>query len=107
VAGYYYGDYYPLTPYSTDDSAWLAWQFDQPERGEGMVQAFRRPSSPLEEACFKLRGLDPKAKYMVSSMGEPGSRELSGRELIEKGLPVAIREQPGAVVATYKQVKGR
>ena len=105
VAGYYYGDYYPLTPYSTDDSAWLAWQFDQPEKGEGMVQAFRRPSSPSEQARFKLRGLDPKAKYAVSSMDEQGATELGGKELMEKGLPVAIREQPGAVIVVYKQVK--
>ena len=105
MADYYYGDYYPLTPYSTDDSAWLAWQFDQPERGEGMVQAFRRPSSPLEEACFKLRGLDRKARYTVRNLDAPGVAEFSGQELMDKGLPVAIREQPGAAVVTYKQLK--
>jgi alpha-galactosidase len=45
VAPYYYGDYYPLTPYSLDKTAWIAWQFDCPEQGEGMVQAFRRDGS--------------------------------------------------------------
>ena len=37
-----FGDYYPLTPYSLDNTAWIAWQFDCPEKGEGLVQAFRR-----------------------------------------------------------------
>jgi alpha-galactosidase len=106
VAGYYYGDYYPLTPYTTEDSAWVAWQFDRPETGEGMVQAFRRPASPVEEARFKLRGLDAKARYAVSNLDVPGQIQLSGQELIEKGLPVAIRDQPGAVIITYRQVKG-
>jgi alpha-galactosidase len=106
VASYYYGDYYPLTPYTTDDSAWVAWQFDRPEMGEGMLQAFRRPSSPIEEARFKLRGLDPKAQYVVTSLDIPGQIQFSGRELIEKGLPVAIKEQPGAVIIVYEQVKG-
>ena len=106
VAGYYYGDYCPLTPYTTEDSAWVAWQFDQPETGEGMVQAFRRPASPIEEARFKLRGLDAKAQYAVSNLDVPGQIQMSGQELIETGLPVSIKDQPGAVIITYKQVKG-
>ena len=35
------------------------WQFDVPEKGEGVVQAFRRAESVYEAARFKLRGLDP------------------------------------------------
>ena len=48
VAPYYYGDYYPLTPYSLDATDWVAWQFDCPEKDGGMVQAFRRGESPYE-----------------------------------------------------------
>src|SRR5260370_4139933 len=47
VAPFYYGDYYPLTAYSTGDDAWAAWQFDRPESRDGMVQAFRRRESPF------------------------------------------------------------
>jgi alpha-galactosidase len=106
VAPYYYGDYYPLTPYSTDDTAWVAWQFDRPETAGGMVQAFRRPASPIEEARFKLRGLDAQAQYAVSNLDAPGQVRFTGQELIEKGLPVAIQDQPGAVIIVYKQVRG-
>jgi len=33
--------------------------------------------------------------------GQP--REFSGKELLEKGLPVTIPEQPGIAVITYKK----
>jgi hypothetical protein len=71
-----------------------------------MLQAFRRPASPIEEVRFKLRGLDAKAQYAVSNLDVPGQIQFSGQELNEKGLPVAIRDLPGAVIIIYKQVKG-
>ena len=55
VSPNYYGDFYPLTPWNRDDHTWLAWQFDRPEQGEGMVQVFRRHNSFYESARFKLR----------------------------------------------------
>src|SRR5271156_5811435 len=58
---FYYYDYYPLTPYSQDDKAWIAWQFDRPETGEGMIQAFRRGNSNQDTQRLRLRGLDPAA----------------------------------------------
>ena len=57
MADCFYGDYYPLTPYSLSEDAWIAWQFHQPEKGEGMIQAFRRMKCPESEMRLKLRGL--------------------------------------------------
>jgi alpha-galactosidase len=105
VAPYYYGDYYPLTSYTTDDSAWMAWQFDRPATGEGMVQVFRRAQSPIESMRFKLRGLDAAAQYSVSNLDAPGATPFSGRQLGEQGLPVAIKDQPGAVILIYRKLK--
>jgi alpha-galactosidase len=100
----YYGDFYPLTPYSRARDVWMAWQFDRPEDGHGVVQAFRRDQSPYESARFKLRGLDPRAKYAVGDIGSKARREITGRELMEKGLVVEIREQPAAAVIAYQRV---
>jgi alpha-galactosidase len=105
VAGNYGGDYYPLTPYSTASTAWIAWQFDRPEQGEGMVQAFRRPESAYESARFRLRGLDALAKYRVTVLDAPGESEYSGQELAGKGLPVSIRTSPGAVIVVYRRMR--
>jgi alpha-galactosidase len=105
IAPYYYGDYYPLTPYSTEEAAWMAWQFNRPESRDGMVQAFRRSESPMESARFKLRGLDPSAEYSVRNIDAPGETIFSGRELEEQGLPVVIKKEASAVVITYEKVK--
>ena len=37
MAANYPGDCYPLTSYSLEDSVWMAWQFNRPELGRGMV----------------------------------------------------------------------
>jgi hypothetical protein len=99
----YFGDYYPLTPYSLDKSAWIAWQFDCPEAGEGMVQAFRRTESVYETIRVRLRGLEPEARYELTNLDAAGSRKTTGRELMEKGLPIAITDQPGSVVFVYRR----
>jgi alpha-galactosidase len=104
VAHCYFGDMYPLTPYSTAEDVWMAWQFDRPEGGEGMVQAFRRPESPYVSAAFPLRALDPDAKYSVANCDAPNPMEFSGRDLVEKGLVITLHDQPGAAVFTYKRI---
>jgi alpha-galactosidase len=102
----YCGDFYPLMPWSRDDRQWIAWQFDRPEGGEGMVQVFRRDQSFYESARFKLRGLDPAARYIVVELGDPKSkREVGGRELLEHGLGVEIRDRPSVAVLTYEKVR--
>jgi alpha-galactosidase len=103
VAPYYFGDYYPLTPYSLDAAVWIAWQFDRPDLGEGMVQAFRRGESVYETARFRLRGLEPDARYAVTDLDAGAPVEMTGRELMEGGLPVTIKGRPGAVVIAYKR----
>jgi alpha-galactosidase len=100
----YYGDYYPLTPYSMDKNVWMAWQFDRPEVGRGVVQAFRRAESSQETATLKLRGLDPKAMYLVTDLDVGQTRRMSGGELLDKGLSVTIAHPSEAVVVTYQKV---
>jgi len=100
---YYWGDYWPLTPYSLDNKAWIAWQFDCSEKGGGVVQAFRRAESNYESARFRLRGLDPNAVYTLTDLDAAGDTEMTGRELLETGLPVAIKDRPNAIIITYKK----
>ena len=87
VAPYYYGDYYPLTPYSLSEDAWIAWQFHRPETEEGLVEAFRRPRSQKASISLKLRGLDPQAVYEIKNADLEEPTRASGRDLMEKGLP--------------------
>jgi hypothetical protein len=70
-----------------------------------MVQAFRREASVYESAQFNLHGLESDARYIVKNMDVHGSKEMTGRELMEDGLIVNIPDQSGAVVITYEKVK--
>ena len=102
----YAGDYYPLIAYDPGNAAWMAWQFHRPDLGRGMVQAFRRAESIYESARLRLRGLDPDARYTVTDLDAPKARKhFTGRELMQRGLPVAIGGQPGAALLTYRRQK--
>jgi alpha-galactosidase len=96
------GDFYPLTSYSTSQDVWIAWQFDRPDLGEGIVQAFRREKSIQESTQLNLQGLNPATCYFVKSIDANDSVEMTGSELMEKGLDICIENCPGAVVFIYK-----
>jgi len=101
---YYFGDFYPLSDYSTADTVWMAWQFDCPDLEEGLIQAFRRPQCPEGSAQYKLRALDPEARYVVTDFDDGPPREMTGRQLMEGGLSIAISAQPGAALLIYKKI---
>ncbi len=105
MSEYYTGDFYPLTKFSIENDEWIAWQFDRPDLGEGVVQAFRRPGSPISAIGFQLRGLDPDATYMVKNADERTFRRIKGSKLIDSYLLVEIKDKPGAVIITYKKIK--
>ena len=98
------GDFYPLTPYSVSLDVWMAWQFNCPEIGEGMVQAFRRKGSDTQSYQYGLFGLEPDAEYELTNFDVPKTIKITGRELMENGLVVRIPGQPGAVVIKYKKI---
>ena len=99
----YYGDFWPLTPYSLENNVWIGWQFDRPEAGEGVVQVFRRAENDNASSTFRLRGLERDAVYVLTNLDVPGEMEMTGRELLDVGLPVSIQEKPGAAIITYKR----
>jgi alpha-galactosidase len=97
-----FGDYYPLTPYSLTNTVWMAWQFDRPERGDGVVQAFRRGDCDESTRIFHLNGLNPSRHYKVTNFDVKSSVEVSGKDLMDNGLIVEITDKPGAAVITYQ-----
>jgi len=106
IAPYWLGDYYPLTPFTTDKDAWMAWQFDVPEKGEGMVQVFRRAECPFYGRQLKFQGLDPAARYALTDLDvDPTAKEYTGKQLTEQGLAIDIASQPGAHLITYKRLE--
>ena len=100
-----FGDYYPLTPYSRQPDKWIGWQFNRPENGDGVIQVFRRESCGENSIRITMYGLKPDAQYELTNFDVAGSAIFTGRELMEKGLNVEIKEKPGAAVISYKGLK--
>lgn len=103
----YAGDFYPLTPWTLATDQWLAWQFDRPEVGKGVIQAFRRPSALDRTFRAKLRGLDPAATYRFTELDEKGlhpTRTLTGKEAMESGLEITSKEAPEAISLVYEKL---
>jgi alpha-galactosidase len=100
----YYGDYWPLTAWRSEADVWMAWQFDRPEAGEGVVQAFRRPDSPYETGRFRLRGLEAGAMYELKNCDAEAPVQATGKDLMDAGLLVTIPARPGAATILYKRL---
>ena len=99
-----YGDYYPLTDYSREVDVWLAYQFNLPEAGEGILLAFRRDESPVPEMVFKLNDLDADAVYSaVDVRAMRTTAVMSGAELMDVGLRVELPAPRSAVLIKYKK----
>jgi alpha-galactosidase len=105
ISPYYYGDYYPLTPWTRDNREWMAWQFDRPETGDGIVQAFRRPEADADSVRLKLGGLQPAVQYKFTSLDGDDSAVLDGRELMTNGFPLTIQQRPGVAIFVYQRVQ--
>ncbi|OQA00503.1 MAG: hypothetical protein BWY71_00705 [Planctomycetes bacterium ADurb.Bin412] len=105
ISPYYYGDFYPLTGYSLRNNVWIAWQYDRPDLGQGMVQAFRRHENNEESQTCKLNGLNPDAEYIVTDLDVNQPRTYTGRDLMETGLQITAKEKPAALIITYEMLK--
>ena len=105
VAPLMLADYYPLTPYSLKPDQWIAWQFDRPDKGDGVIQAFRRNTCEAATMTVRLNGLDPAANYALTNLDVEGHTQCSGKDLMEKGLPIEIKAKPDAAVILYAKVK--
>ena len=107
VVPYYYGDFYPLTPYTVAEEDWMAWQLHRPTEDDGLVQAFRRGQNETPVHMFRLRGLDPSAQYVVENLDGGTSLTMTGAALMKQGLPVEIGSRPGAAMILYRRTVSR
>ena len=96
------GDFYCLDAFHAPTGNWTMMQFDRPDLGRGVLEAFRSVRSPYSSADVRLRGLDPEAQYRVEDADnsfEPFS--ASGRELMEKGVRVNLPEPRSSRLISY------
>lgn len=92
-----YGDYYPHTPFHRSASRWVAWQFDCPETGRGLLQGIRFPTSPSEALTVHPEAVHPGSTYSFENSETAETREVSGEELIRNGFTFALPARSGAI----------
>ena len=104
VKGYYNGDYYPLSPYISDEQGWMAWQYHDPKLQAGMIQSFRRAKAADESLVVKPQGLDPNMKYKIYDIDAPDEVSVfTGRELMEHGYTITAEKVLAADIYIYSK----
>ena len=119
-------DCYPLTEPARAGNLWTGYQFNRAEAGAGVVEVFHRGGSKGDSARFKLRRLNAAATYALklwaanlegngrlrgvqplsnaeAVLGK-GNARMSGRQLMEDGLPVKLTKPQVAWIA-YQKLK--
>jgi len=101
---FFYGDYYPLSPYSTSDDAWIAYQFHREDLRGGIALVFRRQNCPQRDFLINFKGLNPSRRYELiisDDKLEKKRRILSGKRLME-GITLTIEQAPGSLLIFYR-----
>ena len=101
---YYMCDYYPLTGKENlaTDSIWLAYQMNRPEKGDGIIMAFRRVGAPEKSIRIKLKGLEKKSNYSLKDADSAKTWIKTGEELMS-GIDISLEEKPGSLLVNYQR----
>ena len=91
------GDYYPLTPFHRSAKQWVAWQFDCPETGCGLIQGIRLPDATEESTTVQPKGMCPDKTYFFENSETGETREIMGAALIRDGFTFALPKRSGAI----------
>jgi alpha-galactosidase len=103
VRPYFYGDFYPLLPYSLGADVWTAWQWDRPASKDGMMIVMRRRKSSATNMQLDLQHLK-RATYEVeirSTYDKGPVKEMKGSELAH--LQITLSDAPSSALAFYRQ----
>ena len=95
-------DFYPLTDWSDDSAKWLAFQFHDPAKGEGIVQAFCGANASPRSHTLKMQGLDLDEQYTITDWDNSAApMKRSGSELSNAGMEVRAHDVNKALVLYY------
>ena len=96
-------DFYPLTGYTLSDLDWMAFQFSDPQKGEGMLMAFRHQKNGTPMYRFQLHGIDANAQYHLEDIDAGVIGTVSG-EVLTEGYPVEISEKRACRILFYRLI---
>ncbi len=98
------GDYYPLTPYSLSEDAWVASIMTVRKLGRAKC----RPGLPSFREFLRARDLNCAAwtrpRPMNCTISDfPGVTIATGRELMDHGLLLTLTNRPDSAVVSYQR----
>lgn len=100
VRPYWYGSYYQILAPKNDKDSWQAYELFREDMQKGMLVITRRENAHEDAMIIKFKGLSEGQKYLVHSLDdEKGILDvtMTGKELMEKGLGIAIPRKTTAV----------
>ncbi len=103
IREYFYADFYPLTDGIESAYSWNAAQYNRPENGDGILQAFRHEKSPFYAAIFQLKNLEDAATYKITDLDDDTFILATGKDLREKGFEVVIGTPRTAKLYIYQK----
>ncbi len=103
-AHYLTQDYYPLTPFTEEETAWIGWQYNDASDSTGIIQMFKRMESKQDSAVFYLNGLQADTTYRVEDIDTGDFVELTGKQLMQDGIKLNIQTEFDAKIYTYAPV---
>ena len=79
ISAFFDKEYIPLTAWSNNPEQWIAWQFMDVEKGEGLIQAYRRECCAQPSLSVRLYGIEPQSVYELDDFET--KRRYLGSEL--------------------------
>ena len=98
-------DYYPLTEYNKTDSAFMAWQFHDPDKDAGYIADFRREKCVVKTIQVNLFGLDPDGEYAFTDADNGPMGTFKAADIAEHGFDLTLDKRRSAGIITYERVK--
>ena len=96
IRKYFPCDFYNHGSSVLDPSAWAIWQYNDPEKGEGVVLAFRRAESPSSRAAIPLKGLPKGATVEVENL------DTGAKSIVNGELEITLPERHTSTVFLYR-----
>jgi alpha-galactosidase len=104
IQRFFYGDFYPLSEYTQATDAWMAYQLDLPETGEGLIVVLKRSLSEYTDANFILNELEAGNSYQITNLDTGEETTASGADLMAKGLGVCLANKPDSALIRYRRI---
>jgi len=97
IRRYFSLDFYNHGSHCLDLSSWAVWQYGDPEKGEGVVLAFRRPESPCDGMSIPLKGLPAGARIEVEDIDSGEKSTVSDGTLV-----LRLPERRSSAILLYR-----